>query len=103
MTDTQQTVRIIEQLAGGMEALDEILGVEVDRRLRHPEELTLAVAQCLEPISQSRMAATAMDFVQDATRRPPCTRCTQGRSNNVMGKIHPVPIMEDSSFNGLPL
>lgn len=48
MNDTQHLVRLIEQVTGGINTLDELLSDEVDRRLQHPEQLTLAVAQCLE-------------------------------------------------------
>lgn len=48
VNDTQHLVRLIEQVTGGINTLDELLSDQVDRRLHHPEALTLAVAKILE-------------------------------------------------------
>ncbi len=39
---------MIAQVTSSMDTLEQLLDDEVDRRIRHPEELTLVVAQCLE-------------------------------------------------------
>lgn len=48
MSGTQPLVQLIEQMTGSMDVLEQLLDDEVDRRIHHPEELTLVVACCLE-------------------------------------------------------